>query len=49
MALENGLVSLPDPSELIDGWFAASYLHFFQIYDDNIIIVVTIYNKNVKY
>ena len=23
LVLENGLVSLPDPSKLIDGWFAA--------------------------
>ena len=25
MVLENGLVGLPDPSKLIDGWFATSY------------------------
>ena len=25
LVLENGLVSLPDPSKLIDGWFAAQY------------------------
>ena len=23
LVLENGLVSLPDPSKLIDGWFSA--------------------------
>ena len=25
LVLESGLVSLPDPSKLIDGWFAAPY------------------------
>ena len=25
LVLENGLVSLPDPSKLIDGWFGAPY------------------------
>ena len=25
LVLENVLVSLPDPSKLIDGWFAAPY------------------------
>ena len=25
LVLENGPVSLPDPSKLIDGWFAAQY------------------------